>query len=110
MTPPNRDEAEPDAADTITVRVFGPDPTLDNAGKIKAFTATAPFSAPSVTLNFPVDGDADDLTTGARVVRAYFTDDAGTVTSSFDASAVTDVILQPGFNTIELVIDRNRTP
>jgi len=92
--------ATPDSADSVVVRVFGPDP--EAPGKIAvASTGPLPFNGTSDYREFLVE----NLTIGPRVVRAYFTD-GGPPTSPHVRSAVLHVTLLPGLNTKDLVIDR----
>jgi hypothetical protein len=93
--------AEPDTADTVTVRLFGPDPA--DPARIRTWRATVPFAANPVLWEIPASAG---LTPGPRVVRAYFADANGSGTTVFRKSAVTRVVLRAGANPLDLVIDR----
>ncbi len=92
--------ATPDAADTVVIKVFGPDPAAP--GKI-GVVATPPlaFNGTSDYREFALSG----LTIGPRVVRAYFSD-GGATTSPYARSAVLRMTLLPGSNAKDVVIDR----
>ena len=90
-----------DPADTVTVRVFGPDP--DDSGRIRVWSTSLPFASNPVVWEIPA---TDGLTIGPRVVRAYFNDVNGSGTSNYRKGAVKTVMLSTGVNLLDLQIDR----
>jgi prepilin-type N-terminal cleavage/methylation domain-containing protein len=93
---------EPNPAQEVVVRVFGPNPT--NAAQIVVVSTTVDFTSNPVIFTIP---PAPALTSGLRVVRAYLQpvgDPA--ITSALRRSTVRQVTLRPGMNLLNLVIDR----
>ena len=90
--------ATADPGDTVTVRVFSPNPS--DPVKISVVSAVIPFTTNPVTWTFP------DATIGPRVVRAYFDDANASGTTIFRKSAVKNVTLRAGVNSVNLSIDR----
>lgn len=93
--------APTDTADTVTIRVFGPNPA--NPAQISVASVTVPFATNPVTWSIPAAAGA---TIGPRVVRAYFNDVNGSGTTTFRKSPVKNVTLQAGANQLALTIDR----
>ena len=93
-----------DAKDTVIVRVFGPHP--DDASKIKVYSVATNFISNPIAWAIP---PSQGLTIGYRVARAYFTNfpsGSATDTTRFTKSAVKDVILRAGVNSLNLTVDR----
>lgn len=93
--------AEIDAADTVSVRVFSPDP--DQAGKITVWVTNMVFSQNPLVWEVPATAG---LTLGTRVVRAYFDDANASTNTLFRKSAVKTVVLAAGSNYLDMQIDR----
>ena len=94
-----------DSADSVTIRVFGPDP--DDAAQIEVWQTAVAFTQNPVIWEIPVSAG---LTAGPRIVRAYFTDANGNGTTLYNRSAVTRTALRSGMNPLDLTIDRRGTP
>lgn len=96
-----------DGGDSVTVRIFGPNPE-DPARISVASSDSAPFTSNPVTVSIAYNVSNRIPTIGPRIVRAYFAD-SGTATTLYTGSAVKHVTLRGGMNSTTLVIDRMRT-